>query len=84
MARSLIDMGTLDAQLQESLAKVARLADFQITVWRHYPDASGCNWNAHLEHLANKGSIDGRWRDVVPQLRAMLNLMPLQHGHEVS
>jgi hypothetical protein len=74
MARSLINIGSLDTHLQEALGKVASASEFQLTVWRHNPDATGCNWNAHFERIAHLGSADKRWWDVVPRLRATFNL----------
>ena len=77
MARSLIDIALLDVKLHEALGQVANVPGFQLTLWRHNPDAAGCNWNAHFERIAHSDSADKRWWDVVPQLRATFNLMPV-------
>jgi hypothetical protein len=74
MARSLIDISALDAQLQEALGNVACVADFQLSVWRQNPDSTGCNWNARIERILHLDSADRQWWDVVPRLRATLNL----------
>ena len=47
--------------------------DFHILLWRQDPDATGCNWNAHIERI--RGSFtDSSWWDVVPQMRERFNL----------
>ncbi len=77
MARSLINIGSLDIHLQEALGRVASVSEFHLTVWRHNPDATGCNWNAHFERIAHLDSADKRWWGVVPLLRARFNLVPV-------
>ena len=74
MARSLIDIGALDLQLEEQLAKHASLKDFKLVVWRQEPDATGCNWNARIERMRGGGSSDTNWWGVVPQMRERFNL----------
>src|SRR5438552_16461707 len=44
LARSLIDIGALDARIQEQIAKYGNLKDFMIAVWRQELDAINCNW----------------------------------------
>lgn len=74
MARSLIDIVTLDLQMEEQLAKHASLKDFKLVVWRHEPDTTGCNWNARIERLRGDAS-DCSWWGVVPTMRKRFNLM---------
>jgi hypothetical protein len=74
MARSLIDIGALDALLQEALSKVASTRDFQVTVWRQEPDATGCNWDARFERISRTDSADKRWWKVVPEFRTRFNV----------
>ena len=77
MGRVAIDMVTLDRQLEEELAKHASLKDFKVVLWRHDPDATGCNWNARIEYIGRKRAADARdltWWDVVPQMRERFNL----------
>ena len=68
MARSLIDIVTLDLRIEEEISKYGTLKDFHIVLWRQDPDTTGCNWNAHIERIG--GSLtDSSWWDVVPQMR---------------
>lgn len=73
MARSMIDVVALDAQLEEQLAKNSSLKDFKVVLWRQEPDQTGCNWNARIERIQGNAS-DCRWWDVVPQMRERFNL----------
>ena len=77
MARSLIDIGALDALLQEALGKVATATDFQVAVWRQEPDATGCNWDARFERISRTDSADKRWWEVVPEFRTRFNVAPV-------
>jgi hypothetical protein len=74
VARSLIDIVTLDLQLEEQLAKHASLKDFKLVVWRQEPDETGCNWNARIDTLRGYSSSDTSWWDVVPRMRDRFNL----------
>ena len=73
MARSLIDIVTLDLRIEQELARYGSLKDFHIVLWRQDPDTTGCNWNAHIKRV--RGSLtDSSWWDVVPQMRERFNL----------
>ena len=74
MARSLIKIDALDALLQEALGKVASTRDFQVSVWRQEPDATGCNWDARFERISRTDSADKRWWQVVPDFRTRFNV----------
>ena len=73
VARSLIDIVTLDLRIEEEISKYGTLKDFHIVLWRQDPDTTGCNWNAHIERI--RGSLtDSTWWIVVPQMRERFNL----------
>jgi hypothetical protein len=73
VARSLIDIVTLDLRIEEEISKYGVLTDFHIVLWRQDPDTTGCNWNAHIKRI--HGSLtDSNWWDVVPQMRERFNL----------
>jgi hypothetical protein len=74
MARALIDIGSLDLRVQEQVAKHGSFKDFQLTLWRQDPDATGCNWNARIEPISGRAAPDTSWRAVVPSLRERYNL----------
>jgi hypothetical protein len=74
VARSLIDIGTLDFRIEEEISKYGTLKDFHIVLWRHDPDTAGCNWNAHIERIPRGSLTDSSWWDVVPQMRERFNL----------
>ena len=73
MARSLIDIVTLDSRIEEEISKYGTLKDFHIVLWRQGPDTTGCNWNAHIKRV--RGSLtDSSWWEVVPQMRERFSL----------
>ena len=77
MERSLLDISTLDSQVQEEIAKYGTIKEFQVVLWRQEPDTTGCNWNARIEYIGRKRAADSRdltWWDVVPQMRERFNL----------
>jgi hypothetical protein len=74
MARSLIDISSLDVQVQEQVAKHGSVKDFHVALWRQDPDESGCNWNAHIERMRGGSSSDLSWWEVVPEMRERFNL----------
>lgn len=79
MARSLIDIGSLDVRVQEQIAKHGNLKDFHVALWRQDSDATGCNWNAHIVRVRGAAhnsecANDPSWWDVVPQMRERFNL----------
>ena len=73
MKRSLIDIGALDVRVQQQVAEHGSVKDFQVALWRQEPDASGCNWNAHIERRGGEAT-DPSWWEVIPQLRERFNL----------
>lgn len=74
MARSLIDIGALDVTVQEKILAFGDLRDFRVVLWRHEPDASGCNWDGSIEPL-DDAALDGpRCNLVIPDLRLLFNL----------
>jgi hypothetical protein len=75
LARSLVDIATLDVRIQEQVAKHGSLKDFAIAVWRQELDAINCNWNARIEHLQDDSSSDSSWWDIVPLMRERFNLV---------
>jgi hypothetical protein len=75
LARSLIDIATLDVRIQEQVAKHGSLKDFAIAVWRQELDAINCNWNARIERLQDDSSNDSSWWDIVPLMRERFNLV---------
>jgi len=75
LARSLIDIATLDVRIQEQVAKHGSLKDFAIAVWRQEIDAINCNWNARIERLQGDSSSDSSWWDIVPLMRERFNLV---------
>ncbi len=77
MARSLIDIVALDLRIEEEISKYGTLKEFHVVLWRQEPDATGCNWNARIEHIGRTRADDSRnlaWWDVVPQMRERFNL----------
>jgi hypothetical protein len=74
VARSLIDITALDSRIQEQIAQYGSIKDFHVVLWRQEPDATGCNWNAHIERVRGRGSSDLTWWDVVPQMRERYSL----------
>lgn len=74
MARSLIDIGALDVRVQEQVAQHGNIRDFNVVLWKQDPDASGCNWNAHIERMRGGSSDDVSWWEVVPRMRERFNL----------
>jgi hypothetical protein len=77
VARSLIDIAALDLRIQEEISKYGTLKEFHVVLWRQEPDATGCNWNARIEHIGRTRGADSRslaWWDVVPQMRERFNL----------
>lgn len=74
VARSLIDITTLDLHLQEQVANYGSIEDFHIMLWRQEPDGAGCNWNAHIRCIRGSGLGDSSWWDVVPKMRERFNL----------
>ncbi len=75
MARSPIDIAALDLRVQERILAVGRLKDFRVVLWRHEPDASGCNWDGRIERL-NGATLEGPRCDlVIPRLRLLFNLV---------
>jgi len=75
LARSLIDIGALDARIQERIAKYGNLKDFTIAVWRQELDAINCNWNARIERVQGDSSSDSSWWHIVPLMRERFNLV---------
>jgi hypothetical protein len=75
LARSLIDIATLDVRIQEQVAKHGSLKDFAIAVWRQDLDAINCNWNARIERFQGDSSSDSSWWDIVPLMRERFNLV---------
>ena len=73
MRRALIDIASLDVQVQERVAEFGSFKDFQLTLWRQEPDSTGCNWDAHIERIRG-ASNDNGWTEVVPELREHYNL----------
>jgi hypothetical protein len=74
VARSLIDIAALDVRVQEQILTVGSLKDFCIVLWRHDPDAGGCNWDGSVERL-DGATPDGPCCDrVIPGLRLLFNL----------
>ena len=74
MARSRIDIVMLDLRLEEELAKYADIKELKVVLWRHAPDATGCNWNARIDRVRGNSSNDSSWWEVVPQMRKQFNL----------
>ena len=61
MARSLIDIGSLDLRVQEEVAEHGSMKDFSLALWRQDPDSTGCNWNARIRPTrANAATISSR------------------------
>ncbi len=75
LARSLIDIGALDARIQEQIAKYGNLKDFTIAVWRQELDAINWNWNARIERVQGDSSSDSSWWHIVPLMRERFNLV---------
>jgi hypothetical protein len=74
IARTLIDIGSLDLRVQERVARHGNFKDFQLALWRQEPDSTGCNWNAHIDRIRGGSANDSSWREVVPELREHYNL----------
>ena len=74
MARSTLDILTLDERIEEEISKHGTLKDFHIVVWRHEPDETGCNWSGRIERVRGSRSLDVSWWDVLPKLREHYNL----------
>ena len=74
MTRSVIDISVLDACMQEQVAQHGSLRDFNVVLWKQDPDATGCNWNAHIERIRGSSANDERWWHVVPGMRERFNL----------
>lgn len=75
VARSLLNINTLDEQIQQEICKYGKLKDFRLVVCRQEPDATGCNWIGHIERVrGSRSSSDLRWWDVLPRLRQRYNL----------
>lgn len=63
MARSLIAITELDSLIEQQLLKYGSLKDFHITLWRHDPDLSGCNWNARVDRIQqHRLAYTGWWQ----------------------
>ena len=75
--RACINMGKLDALVQQELARFTPVNGFSLTVWRDRAEPDGCNWNGRLEPLPKCTASDTRWWDVIPKLRLHYNLNPL-------
>jgi hypothetical protein len=75
MARSLIDIGALDLRVQDSILALGTLKDFRIVLWRHEPDASGCNWNGIVERVNGAPRNMSGCEQVIPELRGLFNLI---------
>jgi hypothetical protein len=74
-ARALLDIGALDVRIQERIAQLGSIKDFQTVLWRDTPDATGCNWDARIRRLPGSAPTDSRWWDlVVAQMRESFNL----------
>ena len=76
--RDSVDIGKLDALVQEALANYCSVNGFSLTVWRDKGDPSGCNWNGRLEPLPKCAAVDTGWWDVIPRLRERYNLAPIR------
>lgn len=74
VARSLIGISELDSRIQEQIAEYGSIKSFHIVLWRDALDATGCNWNAHIERVQGNELSDLSWWDVVPQMRLRFNL----------
>lgn len=72
--RELIGISELDSRIQEQIAEYGSIKSFQIVLWRDAPDATGCNWNAHIERVQGNELSDLSWWDVVSQMRLRFNL----------
>jgi hypothetical protein len=76
--RACVDMGKLDALVQQELAVLSPVTGFSLTLWRDLAQSDGCNWNARLEPLPKCTAVDTRWWDVIPKLRSRYNLDPIE------
>jgi hypothetical protein len=74
MARSLIDIIALDVRVQERVLTVGSLKDFRIVLWRHEPDAAGCNWSGIIERVTGAPRDMPGCEQVIPALRGLFNL----------
>lgn len=74
MARTLLDIGALDSRVLEEVAAHGDIKDFKVTLWQQAPDASGCNWNGHIERIQGNHSNDTGWWIVLPQMRERFNV----------
>jgi hypothetical protein len=74
MARSLVDVGELDALVQDEIAKYGNVKSFHVALWRQAPDETGSNWNARIERINGSALSTFTWWDVVPAMRERFNL----------
>ena len=74
MARSFIDIGSLDVRVQERVAEHGSVKDFEVALWRQEPDETGCNWNAYIKRLRGDSTSDSSWWNVIPEMRKRYNL----------
>jgi hypothetical protein len=74
MARSLVDVGELDALVQDEIAKYGNVKSFHVSLWRQAPDETGSNWNARIERVNGCALSTFTWWDVVPAMRELFNL----------
>jgi len=72
--RASVDMGRLDALIQQELAVFCPFEGFSLTLWRDLAEPNGCNWNGRLQPLPKCTAVDTRWWDVIPKLRSCYNL----------
>ena len=76
--RACVNMGRLDALVQQELAVFTPISGFSLTLWRDLAEADGCNWNGRLQPLPKCTAADTRWWDVIPKLRGCYNLDPIE------
>jgi len=75
--RACVNMGKLDALVQQELAVLTPVTGFSLTLWRDLPESGGCNWNGRLQPLPKCTAADTGWWDVIPKLRSRYNLDPI-------
>jgi len=80
--RATIDIGRLDAIVQEELAAYCSINGFSFALWRDKTEPGGCNWNARLQPLQKCAAVDNAWWDVIPRLRERYNLTPLRRADD--
>ena len=74
-ARALVGISELDSRLEVELAEHGRIKEFNIVLWRHAPDRTGCNWTALVERIrGTQKNTDVSWWAIVPSLRERFNL----------